>query len=466
MKRKWVICLLFLLFVPFLAIAGGGQEAEQEGPREVTVVVRAKGNPVEHWKVDAFDEAVIVLNQQLKAEGDNRTVVIEKIFDDADWGDVVRSFAMSADAGEAPDIIHGGHEHVAVYATAGYIMPLATSVSQIKGMYPQFDDVIENLWNSVMLQGKVWGIPQDIEARPFYFSKTKLKELGWSEAQINALPEKIKNGEYTLDDMIATAKEAIAKGVVKPGHGYWHRPKRGNDFYQYYFSHGGYFYDSAADKLVVVEDALVRWFEFQRKIVDEGITPKNFIGTDWRIWHETVSGGDALFWNGGSWQWGEWAGVYLKDQGGQDWLFENVGYALQPAAVRGQSGGTLSHPTAYMVTTEKASGNADRDLCIRLLALVTTKELNTKYAVESTHIGILKSQATYGPYKDDKFLSDIIYMLDYNYFMPNHALFSTWEDVVWDGMQSAELGNRSPREAAADVIKLLKAELGDEILVK
>ncbi|MCK4543877.1 MAG: hypothetical protein KAU17_16715, partial [Spirochaetales bacterium] len=62
MKRKWVICLLFLLFVPFLAIAGGGQEAEQEGPREVTVVVRAKGNPVEHWKVDAFDEAVIVLN--------------------------------------------------------------------------------------------------------------------------------------------------------------------------------------------------------------------------------------------------------------------------------------------------------------------------------------------------------------------------------------------------------------------
>ena len=463
MKR--VLFFAVILILPVLIFAGG-QTEEAEGPRDVKIVVRAKGNPTEHWKADAFDEAAKVLNAKLQAEGDNRTVVIEKIFDDASWADVVRSFTMSADAGEAPDIILGGHEHIAVYATAGYIMPLADSVSEIKKMYPEFDDVIENLWASCMLRGKVWGVPQDIEARPFYFSIPKLKALGWSDAKIKALPDKIKNGEFTLDDMIATAKEAIAKGVVEPAHGYWHRPKRGPDFYQYYFSHGGYFYDPDQDKLVIVKDALEKWYAFQRRIVDEGVTPENFIGTDWRIWHDTVSHGKALFWNGGSWQWGEWAGVYLKDLGGQDYLFENVGYALQPASVKGKSGGTLSHPTVYMVTTEKASGKKDRDLAIRLLAKATTKELNTKHAVESTHIGILKSQANYTPYKEDRFLSDVIYMLDYNYFLPNHAMFSTWEDAVWEGMQAAELGQRSPKDSAAQAIKLLQAELGDALVIK
>jgi len=387
--------------------AAGETETETEGPREVTITIRAKGSPTEHWKADAFDEAVIELNAELKSEGDNRTIVIEKIFDDSDWSDVVRSYTMAADAGEAPDIILGGHEHIAVYATAGYIIPLADSVSAIRRMYPEFNDIIVNLWDSAQLRGKVWGIPQDVEARPFYFNIPKLRELGWSDAEIQDLPDKIRNGEFSLDDMIATAKEAISKGVIDPGNGYWHRPKRGPDFYQYYFSYGGQFYDAASDKLVIVEDALEDWYAFQRRIVDEGITPENFIGTDWRIWHDAVSHGEVLFWNGGSWQWGEWAGVYLADLGGQDYLFDNVGYALQPAGERGDNGGTLSHPTVYMVTSEEASGNEDRDLCIRLIAKATTTELNTKYSLECTHIIILQSQENYAPYKEDRILSDV-----------------------------------------------------------
>ncbi|MCK5008557.1 MAG: twin-arginine translocation pathway signal protein, partial [Spirochaetales bacterium] len=109
MKR--VLFFAVILILPVLIFAGG-QTEEAEGPRDVKIVVRAKGNPTEHWKADAFDEAAKVLNAKLQAEGDNRTVVIEKIFDDADWSDVIRSFTMSADAGEAPDIILGGHEHV------------------------------------------------------------------------------------------------------------------------------------------------------------------------------------------------------------------------------------------------------------------------------------------------------------------------------------------------------------------
>ena len=92
MKR--LLFILAPLMILLVLIFAGCQKEEAEGPREVKIVVRAKGNPVEHWKVDAFDEAVKVLNAELKSEGDNRTVVVEKMFDDPDWGDFVRSYVI------------------------------------------------------------------------------------------------------------------------------------------------------------------------------------------------------------------------------------------------------------------------------------------------------------------------------------------------------------------------------------
>lgn len=174
------------------------------------------------------------------------------IRDDAGWADYKKKFTLAAEAGEAPDIVLSGHEDVPVWANAGYIVEF----TECKARYPEFDDVIESLWDSTMWQGKIWAVPQDTEARPMFFNKTKLQELGWSEEEIAALPDRIRTGDFTLDDLIATAKEAVEKGVVEPGYGYWHRPRKGGDFLQYYFSYGGRLYDPEQDKLVVVRDAL------------------------------------------------------------------------------------------------------------------------------------------------------------------------------------------------------------------
>jgi len=74
-----------------------------------------------------------------------------------------------------------------------------------------------------------------------FYSKTKLKALGWSDADIAALPDRIKTGDFTLDDLIATAKEAVDKGIVEKGFGYWHRNSKGGDFIQYYAAYGAGF---------------------------------------------------------------------------------------------------------------------------------------------------------------------------------------------------------------------------------
>jgi inositol-phosphate transport system substrate-binding protein len=430
----------------------GGEAAAAAGPVEIDVWAQA--NNVEHWRADGPAQAAEAV--------EDFDVVVNPTNDDSGWSDYKKKFTLAADAGEAPDIVLSGHEDVAVWANAGYVVDFA----ECRESYPEYDDVVDSLWDSVTWQGKIWGVPQDTEARPMFYNKAKLAELGWSQEEIDSLPQRIIDGQFTLDDLITTAKQAIDAGVVEPGNGYWHRPTKGGDFLQYYHAYGGEVYDAEQDKLVVTPEAVEQWYAFQRRVVEEGITPENFIGTDWAIWHGTVSGGDILFWNGGIWHWADWATNHVADKGGQEHLFTFVGYALQPSGIAGEPGSTLSHPLVYMITTPEAAGADNQAAACAVLAKTTTPEINTLHAVDSTHLGILKSQAEFEAYATDRLLSDTLYMLDYNFYQPNHVMYGPYYDILFDFMVKAETGELAPEEAAAQAVQQLQVELGDSLIVQ
>jgi inositol-phosphate transport system substrate-binding protein len=426
--------------------------AEATGATELTVWSQA--NNVEHWRSDGVAKAAESITDMQLA--------VNPVNDSSGWADYKKKFTLAADAGEAPDIVLSGHEDVPVWANAGYIIEFA----DCRESHPEYNDVIDSLWDSVTWQGKVWGVPQDTEARPMFYHKGKLAELGWSEEEINSLPERIMQGEFTLDDLIATAKQAVEQGVVEPGYGYWHRPTKGGDFLQYYNAYGGRLYDAEQDKLVVTQSALEQWYAFQRRVVEEGITPENYIGTEFEVWHDTVSRGNVLFWNGGVWQWADWAKNYVADLGGQEYLFGFAGYALQPSGVEGQPGSTLSHPLVYMITTPEAANKENQAAACAVLAKTTTPAINTLHAVDSTHLGILKSQADYDAYKNDRLLSETLYMLDYNFYQPNHVMYGPYYDILFDYMVRAENGEMEPAAAAEAAIAQLQAELADFLIVE
>lgn len=474
MSRKMYSVLALLVVLTMVVVACGATEepapttapseqatAVPEAPTapaveagEVLVRVWAQANDVEHWRADNTAKAAEMVTDY--------KVTVQAVNDSAGWGDYKKKFTLAADAGEGPEIVLSGHEDVPVWANAGYIVDF----SACRDKYPEFDDVIDSLWNSVTWNGEVWGVPQDTEARPMYYNKAKLLELGWSQEEVDSLPDRIKNGEFTLDDMIATAKEAQDKGIIEPGYGYWHRPSKGGDFLQYYAAYGGRIYDEATDKLVVSKGALLNFYTFQRRVVEEGITPENYIGTESNIWHDTVSHGKALFWNGGVWNWSNWAKNFVAEEGGNDYLFSFIGYALQPTGIKGKAGVTLSHPLVYMISSPKTSGTELYDQACAVLAKTTTPELNTLHAVDSTHLGILKSQAQDPTYSQDKLLSETLYMLDYNFYQPNHTMYTPWFDIVYDGMLKAENGEVTPEKAAEDVVALLQSEIGDYLIVE
>lgn len=46
-------------------------------------------------------------------------------------------------------------------------------------------------------------------------------------------------------------------------------------------------------------------------MVEEELTPRNFLPTEWDTWHSTGAGGKTLFWNGGIWMWAEWLTSFI-----------------------------------------------------------------------------------------------------------------------------------------------------------
>jgi inositol-phosphate transport system substrate-binding protein len=431
------------------AAADGGSEL-------VTIVARCKAAPpVEDGRCNNLLRGAVDANAALEAAGDSRRVQVEIIQDNADWGDYNTEFELASSAGEAPDIIVAGHEQIGTWATSGIIQ----DVTDLIGNYPEFGDMIDSLWTSTELDGKRYGIPQDAEARPMYFRKDLLLELGWTQAEVDALPADLASGAFTWEDMYDTAEEAVAAGVVDKGNGWWHRVSNGPDFLYYYYSAGGELLDESG-ALIYDQAAALKVYETVAEAVDRDILSDTRLDGDWTSWNTSVANGDVLFWFGGSWQWADWAVNYVAE-GGEEYLFETTGFGPIPALASGTNEPTsLTHPLVYMV-----SKDADAELALMVISKATTKELNTEYAVTSGHLGILTTQADYPPYTDSVFLSEIGAILEFTTFLPNSPFYSAWSEAYYLGITAAESGT-SPADAVAIVVDQLENELGDNVIIK
>ena len=434
---------------------------EVEVPAEgelVTLVARCRAKPpIEDGRCNNLLRGVVEANAVLEADGDLRRVQVEIIQDNPDAGDYVTEFELASSTGDAPDIIVAAAINIGTWAASGIIADL----TDLLGDYPEFDDITPSLWAAMELNGRRYGVLQDGEARPLYFRKYVLAELGWAQDEIDSLPARLASGEYTWEDMFDTAEEAVAAGVVDPGFGWWPRPKQGPMFLAWYYGAGGSILDDSG-ALVYDKAAAQIVYELVDDAADRGIILETRLDGDWDSWHNGVAYGNVLFWFGGSWQWAEWAELFLQDLGGEEYLFENVGFGPFPAIAAGANvPTTLTNPFAYMVSSD----TEHLDLALLVISKATTKELNTEHAVTSGHLGILTSQADYEPYTNAVFLSEVAPILEFTTFQPNSPFFSAWTEAYYLGIAGVLSGDLTPEEAVDVVVDQLENELGENAII-
>ena len=256
------------------------------------------------YRVDAIAIAADLLNREYDIMGRDTTITVTgQSFDG--WDDFKQAFTLAAEAGEAPNIVVTGHEDIASWAQAGYIRPVEDYLDLAS--WP-LNNVYENLWPIASYDGTIYGVPQDAESRPFFFWKDHMKAVGYSDEDIAALPDKVLNGEYTLQNVLEDAKKMQDAGVVEEGYGFYPRPANGPDYWQFYKSFGGEMVDEESGKLVFDSEAMRAFYQFFVDAVDMGVTRKNHIGLEGDQWYSEVATGKVGLWHGGTWHYARYTG--------------------------------------------------------------------------------------------------------------------------------------------------------------
>jgi len=423
--------------------------------KEVTISVWANQGATENYRIDAIKLAANLLEQEYSVRGEDLKINVEgKIF--TSWSEFKQAVTLAAEAGTAPNIVVSGHEDIAPWSQAGLIVPIED--------YLDFDswplnDIFPNLLDIASFQGQIWGVPQDTESRPFFFWNDHMKAIGYTDADLAGLAEKVRKGEYTLQNVLEDAKKMQDAGIVEPGKGFWPRPSKGGDFWQFYMSFGG---KMATDdgRLEFDRDAMKQFYQFFVDAVNLGVTRKNHIGTPWDQWHGALTSGKVGMWHGGTWQFSEWTGKYGLD------FFKNVTFTLIPSGGNAEGrANTLTHPLVYLVTNQN-----DEDiqaLSAELIAIASEPRINALHAIKSAHLGITKAEQSIPLYAADRWAREATHvLLPYATAAPNNVNFGQYFEVVMGGLQAAWTGQKTVDQAVADAETELKASLGDKIVFK
>ncbi|MCT7373937.1 extracellular solute-binding protein [Chelativorans salis] len=432
-----------------LAAGAGAASAES-----VTISVWAGGSgPNDNYRVDAIEMAADILEREAAIRGEELDITVEKKLDNT-WDDFKQAVTLAAEAGNAPNILVTGHEDIAPWAQSGLIVPVEDYLNL--DAWP-INDIYENLMEISSFGGIQYGLPQDAESRPFFFWKEHMRAIGYTDEELDALPESVESGEYTLANVLEDAKKMVDQGVVEAGYGFYPRQSNGPDFWQFYTSFGGIMEEDG--KLVLDKAAMQDFYQFFVDAVEAGVTRKNHIGTPGDQWYAEVASGKAGIWHGGTWHYAR----YVNQEGLED-FFGTLVFSLIPAGEGGRPN-TLTHPLVYVVTDQ-----ADDDLeliAAELVKIASEPRINTLHAIKSAHLGIAHQQSNIDLYANDRWAREATErLLPHANAMPNNADFGTYWNAMWSGLEAAWTGQKTPEQAVNDVEAELKNSLGEAIIIR
>ncbi len=424
--------------------------------QDYTITVWSGGSgPNDNYRIDAIKIAADLLEREAAVLGGELNITVEgKPY--TQWDEFKQGVTLAAEAGTAPNIVVAGHEDIAAWAQSGLIVPIEDYVDV--DSWP-INDIYENLFDISSFNGVLYGLPQDAESRPFFFWKEHMRGIGYSDADIDALPGRIQSGEYTLQDVLVDAKKIQDAGLVKSGYGFYPRVSNGPDYWQFYLSFGGQMEDGSG-KLVFDKAAMTKFYQFFVDAVAVGVTRKNHIGTPWDQWYGEVASGKAGIWHGGTWHYSR----YTTKEGLDD-FFGSIQFSLIPAGDADGTANTITHPLVYLLT--KQDDDDAIAIAADLVKIASEPRINALHAIKSAHLGITKSESSVDLYSGDRWAREATErLLPYASAMPNNVNFGQYWEIMWGGLEGSWTGQKSVADAIADVETELRTTLGDKIIIR
>lgn len=369
-------------------------------------------------------------------------------------------FEEAARRGRAPDVVLVPAVTLVQWAEAGFLEPLDDCLQREPGPAA----ILPGLLPQLRWGGQTWGIPVDARVSPLFFSKPRLRDLGWSAQEIEALPERIARGAFTFDALLDTAEQAIRSGVVEPGFGYYPGTYHPGHVLELYLSFGCRLRDPSGGSWTLDEAVLERAYARELRMADARLTLTNLQRRwratllDRRIMRDTVAH-RVLFWRAGLYDWTQWALYQVSGRGGRSYLFEAVGMAVGPSGIAGRPGILPALVEAYGLTAARASGRDRTAAACALLAGTLSPAINARHVAESGRLSALRSEALASAGVDDRLLRETAYMTDYLLLTPNDMPSGTYLETIREFLQPVLDHKVTPAAAAGAAARKFEAAL-------
>ena len=419
--------------------------ADKNGPGRVTNIEAAAG----------------IMNAQFKAAGVDKRIVIDVNNSSVQGWDALALDTLKAfSVGQGPDIYVLPHEWIGQFAQDGYAMPMEGKIAATPWVY---GDILPVLWDSARAtDGKIYGVPQDAEIRMFFYNKDMLRKIGKDEAFIEGLPAKVDAGEFTLDDLTALSKEVVDGKVAQ--YGMLHRPNVGIDYLMVFQSYGVKFMDEKTGKLLFPKAEMVKALGWYERNAKQGVTPVDNTAMSWEAIQTAFKTEKSFIFHQGvwavAWQVGEKNGATWPTDG--KGYFNKIGWIAAPAAEKGGKPTNLSHPLLYTLNPK----GTNPDIAADLVALATLPYFNNEHAVTSYHTAISNAQTAMPKYKDNWALSAASPMMKFAKFVPNHTKFSSYNKVLFSGLQAVETGKMTAAQAVDFIADELELQFGADVEIR
>jgi len=450
MNMRYPSTLAALATTAMISIGAGTAAAE-----DYTISVWSGGTgPNDTYRIDAIKIAAGLLEEEASVRGEELNITIEgKAFDG--WEEFKQAITLGAEAGNAPHVVVSGHEDIAAWAQSGLIVPIEDYVDLES--WP-INNIYDNLLEFASFEGTLFGLPQDAESRPFFFWRDHMSGIGYSDAQIDALPDDIQSGAYSLSNVLEDAKKIQDAGLVEAGYGFYPRASNGPDYWQFYLSFGGVMEDGG--KLVFDKAAMTKFYQFFVDAVELGVTKKNHLGMSWDQWYGEVANGKAGMWHGGTWHYKR----YTTSEGNDD-FFGTIQFGLIPGGGSDGAANTITHPLVYLLTQQEDDDATA--IAAELVKIASGPRINALHAIKSAHLGISKAEESVDLYSGDRWARVATErLLGHASAMPNNVNFGQYWEIMFGGLEASWTGQKSVADAIADVETELATTLGDRIIMR
>ncbi|MDK2853859.1 MAG: inositol-phosphate transport system substrate-binding protein [Thermococcaceae archaeon] len=218
-----------------------GRTLESNGINEVKFSAWGSGDPNSVMRVYGIVEAARRINKVWEENEVNVKITITDIHYVASFQDAYQEYLSKQPLGQAGDFFVNSYAFLPTLADEGYILDITEYANAYQNV---IDDFYPSLIEASKFNDKLYGLPQDTEARPLYIRKDVAAKIGFNLEEIE---EKVKNGEFTWSDVYYWAKKAKESGAAEWG--LIHRKGSAHpDLIQFIYAFGGKLYNEESGK--------------------------------------------------------------------------------------------------------------------------------------------------------------------------------------------------------------------------